>query len=149
MKRFSFKLDTLLEMRKQEEEQVKLELAEKNREIITRQEELNQAYRDLKEMQETEKERRTESEAVTEMRYSVAYRYKLKSDILIAGRSIDDLRAEANGIQKRLVEAVKRRRALEVIRERRFNTWKKIYLREEQKFIDDVAQQKYVRTKEK
>ena len=147
MKRFTFKLATLLEMRKQEEEQVKLELAEKNREIISRQDDLNKAYRNLKDLQATEKERRSESEPVMEMRYSVAYRYKLKNDILLTGRSIDDLRAEAHGIQKRLLEAVKRRRALEVIRDRRFNAWKKIYLREEQKFIDGVAQQKYVRTK--
>jgi flagellar protein FliJ len=147
MKRFTFKLDTMLELRKQEEEKVKLELAEKNREIIALQEELNQAYLSLKELQASEKERRSGSEPVMEMRYGVAYRYKLKNDILTTGRSIDDLRAESNTIQKRLMEAIKRRRALEVIRDRRYSAWKKNYLREEQKFIDDVAQQKYSRTK--
>lgn len=147
MKRFTFKLDTMLELRKQEEEKVKLELAEKNREIIALQEQLNHAYQSLKELQALEKERRSGSEPVMEMRYSVAYRYKLKNDILTTGRSIDDLRAESNAIQQRLVEAIKRRRALEVIRERRYSAWKKNYLHEEQKFIDDVAQQKYIRTK--
>jgi flagellar protein FliJ len=147
MKRFTFKLDTMLELRKQEEEKVKLELAEKNREIIALQEELNLAYLSLKELQASEKERRSGSEPVMEMRYGVAYRYKLKNDILTTGRSIDDLRAESNTIQKRLMEAIKRRRALEVIRDRRYSAWKKNYLREEQKFIDDVAQQKYSRTK--
>jgi flagellar protein FliJ len=144
MKRFTFKLAPLLELRKQHEEGIKLMLAEKNREIITANRELAGHYEALKELQASEKSRRAGQEAVVLLRYSVAYRYKLKSAILQCGRQIDDLRAEASAIQRKLLGATKARRALEIIRDRQHDTWKKEYRRKEQQFIDDVAQQKYI-----
>ena len=144
MKRFTFKLAALLELRKEHEERIKLRLAGKNREIIAATGELNVYYGDLKELQASEKTRRAGNEPVLLLRYSVAYRYKLKNDILRTGRRIDDLRAEATGIQRNLLEATKARRALELIRDRQFAAWKKEQRRREQKFIDDVAQQQYI-----
>jgi flagellar FliJ protein len=145
MKRFVFRLETLLELRKQTEEQIKLRLAEKNREIIEKRKILEAFYRELKELQSSEKTRRSGDEPVLLLRYSVAYRHKLKADILHTGRSIDDLRAAANAVRAELVEATKARKALEIIRERQVLAWRKKYRREEQNFIDDVAQQKYIR----
>ena len=144
MKRFTFKLGPLLELRKQHEERIKLMLAEKNREIIAANGELTGYYEALKELQTSEKSRRTGQEPVLLLRYSVAYRYKLKSDILRTGRRIDDLRAEASAIQRKLLGATKARRALEIIRDRQHEAWKKEYRHKEQQFIDDVAQQKYI-----
>ncbi|MBN1758135.1 MAG: flagellar export protein FliJ [Chitinispirillaceae bacterium] len=144
MKRFVFKLGALLELRKQHEENIKLLLAEKNREIIAATGDLNRYYEELKELQSSEKTRRAGQEPVQLLRYSVAYRYKLKSDILRTGRWVQDLQAEASGIQKKLLDATKARRALEIIRDRQFDVWKKEYRRKEQNFIDDVAQQKYI-----
>ena len=144
MKRFTFKLAPLLELRKEHEERIKLQLAEKNRDIIAASGVLNGYYEDLKELQSSEKTRRAGNEPVQLLRYSVAYRYKLKSDILRTGRHIDDLRAEAAGIQRKLLEATKARRALELIRDRQYSAWKKDYRRKEQKFIDDVAQQQFI-----
>ena len=144
MKRFAFKLDALLELRRQREESVKLLLAEKNREIIAATGELNGYYEALRELQSSEKTRRSGREPVLLLRYSVAYRYKLKSDILRIGRRIDELRSEAAAVQRKLLDATKARRALEIIRDRQFDAWKKEYRRREQNFIDDVAQQKYI-----
>ncbi len=144
MKRFTFKLGPLLELRKQYEERIKLMLAEKNREIIAANGVLTGYYEALKELQVSEKNNRVGQEPVLLMRYSVAYRYKLKADILQTGRQIDDLRAEATAIQRKLLGATKARRALEIIRDRQHDAWKKEYRRKEQQFIDDVAQQKYI-----
>ena len=144
MKRFTFKLDALLELRRQHEENIRLRLGEKNREIVAATRELNGLYKELKELQSTEKDRRAGSEPVTLLRYSVAYRYKLKEDILRTGRVIDDLRAQAAAIRRELLGATKARRALEIIRDRQLEQWKKEYRRKEQNFIDDVAQQKYI-----
>ena len=79
------------------------------------------------------------------LRASVAYRHKLKQDILKKGRQIDDLKADAVKIRKKLVEATKARRALEIIRERRFAEWKEEYKAQEQGFIDDISQQGFIR----
>lgn len=145
MKRFVFRLETLLDIRKRSEEQIKLRLAKKNRKIIEKQKILEGCYQELKELQSSEKARRSGGEPVVLLRYSVAFRHKLKGDILEAGRCIDDLRASVAAIRNELVEATKARRALEIIRERQLLAWKKSYNREEQNFIDDVAQQKYIR----
>jgi len=144
MKRFSFKLQTLLDVRNNLEEQLKLRLAAKNREIIGKSRELKELHDRLRDLQATEKSARSGNEPVLLMRYGVSYRYKLKSDILRTGRHIDELRAEANEIRRELVEATRARRALEIIRERQLSEWKKTYRRGEQNFIDDVAQQQYI-----
>ena len=144
MKRFSFRLDTLLDLRKQREESIKLRLADKNRAIIEKSRELAGIYERLKALQTDEKARRIVDTPVLLLRYGVAFRHKLKGDMLRIGRCIDDLRADAGKIQKELLVATKARRALEIVRDRQSTAWKKAYRREEQLFIDDVAQQKYI-----
>ena len=51
MKKFRFNLETLLDMRKKTEDRVKLQLAEKNREIINLQQELASILDELKDSQ--------------------------------------------------------------------------------------------------
>jgi flagellar export protein FliJ len=84
-------------------------------------------------------------QSVLELRYGVAYRFKLKKDILLKGRQIDDLLAQAHAVRKRLVKAKQEHRAIEIVRERQFDAWKKEYRTREQGFIDDVSQQGYLR----
>jgi flagellar FliJ protein len=144
MKRFSFNLETLLELRTREEEKVMLQLAEKNRAILGKKEELSNVYGQLKNLQTSEKTRRETSASVLLLRYSVAYRYKLKAEMLTLGRTIDELQAEAALIRRNLVKATQARKTLEKVKERERTEWKKMAVRKEQKFIDDVAQQRYI-----
>ncbi|MBN1576758.1 MAG: flagellar export protein FliJ [Chitinispirillaceae bacterium] len=144
MKRFFFRLDTLLDLRKQLEERIKLRLAEKNRNIIEKNRELAGLHEQLKALQTSEKVRRGGDASVLLLRYGVAYRHKLKADILRVGRRIDDLRADAAKIRQELLGATKARRALEIVRDRQVAAWKKTHRREEQQFIDDIAGQKYI-----
>lgn len=143
MKRFVYKLETLLELKKNDEERIMLQLAEKNRVVIGKKKELEQACDALKSLQTGEKKRRSGNETITELRYSVSYRYKLKSDILALGRAVDDLQAEASIVRKRLVAATQARTALERVKARQLNEWKRERVKKEQEFIDDVAQQRY------
>jgi len=144
MKRFTFELAALLTLRRREEERVMMELADKNREIIGKQQELDGVTADLKALQASEKKRRDGNETVLELRYSVAYRYKLKADMLALGRSIQDLLSEAETIRARLTKATQTRKALEMVREKKHAAWKKEASRREQNFIDDVSQQRYI-----
>jgi flagellar FliJ protein len=145
MKKFSFKLDTLIEIRKRKEDEIKLLLAEQNRKIIEEQKKLNSLHDELKALQQKEKEERNNAANILSMRYSVVFRYKLKKDILEKGRKVDDMKAEAFKIQKKLIHATKEKRAIELMREHRHEEWKKEYLSEEQGFIDDISQQKFIR----
>jgi flagellar protein FliJ len=146
MKRFQFRLDTLLALRKRREEQVKLELGKKNQEISRSQEELKTFIAALKTLQSSEKEKRAEhQETILELRYSVAYRFKLKQDIIKKGSQVEELGVQAAGIKKRLVKATQARRALELLREKKLSEWKKEYNTTEQGFIDDVSEQAFIR----
>ena len=147
MKRFTFPLQALLEMRQRKEEKIELQLAEKNRSVFEAQQELTKIHDTLKELQSSEKEKREHANSVQLLRYSVAYRFKLKQDLLLAGRRIEDLKAEAVKIQKLLVIATQDRRAIELVKERRFQEWKKEYLTREQNYVDDISQQGFIRSK--
>jgi flagellar export protein FliJ len=63
----------------------------------------------------------------------------------MAGRSVDDLKADAYKIQKELLEATKKRRAVEIVKEHRFNEWKKESLAQDQKITDEISQQSFFR----
>lgn len=145
MKKFRFNLETLLELRTRKEDTVKRELAEKNRLISEAQAQTNRIHVELKYLQSSEKSTRMHTDNIMTLRYSVAYRHKLKQDLLNNGRKIDDLKADVFKIQKLLVEATKERRAIEIIKERRLQEWKKEVRSEERNFVDDVSQQGYIR----
>lgn len=143
MKKYAFNLQALLDIRIRDEENVMLKLAEKNREILAEQERIDEAHRSLTNLQSQEKERRVHAESVMMLRYSVAYRYKLKNDLLILIRNCDKLKAEAGKIAAALTEATQARKALEKVRDRRKQEWKKERLLKEQQFIDEIAGQRF------
>jgi flagellar protein FliJ len=122
MKKFRFQLLTLLEIRQRKEDEIKLLLGSKTREILDIRNTQTQIYDQL-----------------------VAYRFKLKSDLLNIIKKIDDLQIEADKIREMLTEAVKKRRAIEIIRDRRMAQWHKELLSKEQGIIDEISQQGYLR----
>jgi len=147
MKRFEFPLEVLLEKRKREEEAVKLELAGKNKEITAAQNELLDIEKELRGLQEEEKRKRKQVKDVLPLKMSVSYRNKLKLDILKKGEDIHTLQMQRGDIRKRLVKATQKKRALELLRETRYQEWLKENKRLEQVFLDDVSQQGFIRKK--
>lgn len=149
MKKFKFTLDALLDLRKRKEEQIKLELAKKNQQIFDARMQLFEMKNQLIEVQSFEKEDRSNKADIMKMHYSVTFRNKLKLDMLKAGQHIDKLESEFEGIRKKLIEASKKRKAIELIKEKRQNEWRKELIRVEQAFIDDISQQAYIRNQSK
>lgn len=147
MKRFEFPLEALLEKRKREEEAVKLELADKNKGITAAQEGLLDLERKLKHLQEEQKRHREKVTDVLSLKLSVSYRNKLKLDMLKKGEDIHTLQMERGDIRKKLVKATQKKRALELLREKRYQEWLKENKRLEQVFLDDVSQQGFIRKK--
>ena len=145
MKRFEFKLESLLTLRVRKEDEVKQLLGKKNQEIISTRKELAASKAAFDNLQNSEKKKRREATSVIELRYSVAYRFKLKQDILEKCRSLDELAVQASEIRKQLVLAKQQRRAIEVVRERQYEAWRKEYRAQEQRFIDGVSQQAFIR----
>ncbi|MBD3419923.1 MAG: flagellar export protein FliJ [Chitinivibrionales bacterium] len=145
MRRFLFRLEPVLQMRKRREDSVKRDLARKNGEIDSARKTMNSLTGELQNLQEQEKMRRATTSDIIGLRHSVSYRHKLKIGMLRQGRLIDRLRKEAGDIRQDLVDAKKEARAVELLKEKQLVEWRKNYRLEEQKFIDDISQQQYIR----
>ncbi len=146
MKRFRFRLEVLLDIRMRREEKVKLELAELNKEILRQQNILNELHQELKNLQSDELKRRQEHDSILFLRTSVAYRFKLKKEMLAVGKKMDEIQENIYRIRKKLISATKDRKAVEILKERQKSEWLKKYRIQEQSFIDDIAQKNHIRS---
>jgi len=145
MKRFMFSLEALLEKRKRAEEAVTLELANKNREIDAGQRTMQNLEQELKNLQEQQKKTRSSVTDVFTLKYAVSYRNKLKLDMLNKGQDIYRLQMERGDIRKRLIKATQKKKALEILKEKRYREWALENKQMEQLFLDDVSQQGFIR----
>jgi flagellar FliJ protein len=128
------------------EEKVKLELAEQNKEILKQQETLNGLHEELKNLQRDELKRRQEQDSIFLMNSSVAYRFKLKKEMLAVGKKMDEIQQNIYRIRKKLISATKDKKAVEILQERQKSEWLKKYRTQEQSFIDDIAQKNHIRS---
>lgn len=146
MKKFVFRLEALLTVKRNKEDEIKRRLAEKNREAEAVRSEIERAHVELKDFQVAVKEqRRGGGESVAELRQSVAHRNALKMNLLKAGQRLDSVMVDAYKINQELIKAAQERRAVEIIREKRYEEWKRENAAAEQKFIDELSQQMFVR----
>ena len=78
MKKFRFALQPVLSIRERKEEQIKLQYAAKIGQIVETQKTREGIIRELKNLQESEKQNRADAKNITMLRYSVAYRFNSK-----------------------------------------------------------------------
>ena len=130
MKRFSFRLQTLLDIRKKVEDGLKKALASKNVEIATAQQVKQSMVDTLALFFANEKQHRETSLDARELRLSISYRAQLQYDILARDRVINALFTDAERLRTMLVGARKDCRILEILKEKKFAHWKKMRNRE-------------------
>jgi flagellar FliJ protein len=144
MKRFSFRLQVLLDIKKRAEDDIKKELAQKNRDILYAQKEQQCTMENLEQFISVEKKKRVDSCDVRSLRNSISYRAKLQRDIMQKGNQIENFVAEAGRITMLLIQARKESRILEILKEKKFGQWKKDNAAEEQISQDDVSQKMFM-----
>ena len=147
MKKFIFTLQALLDMKLHKEEEIKRRLATKNIEAQEARRLIEETQDKLKQFQADEKEKRSGGEDIVSLRNSVSYRHDIKRELLDAGRKLDNIMVAIYAVNQELVKASQERRAVEIIKEKKFAEWKKQNNMIEQKFIDDLSQQGYIREK--
>jgi flagellar protein FliJ len=145
MKRFSFRLQTLLDMKKRREEELAIKVAEKNGEIIRASGSLEECRGRLTRFQADEKRERECGLSALRLRLSVVHRHALQREIENNGRRIIGLRQELQSAVQALTSAKKETRTLENLRDKKRLQWNHDALREEQKLSDDVSQKGYIR----
>ncbi len=140
MRRFEFSLQTLLELRERRLLEVRKRLALKRSEIAEENERILKAKNELQDFLKREAVNRSGYRSADKLKWSVEYRFRLKRELLAAGRNVQELNKEAEEIRKEAVEAERKKRTLEILKEKRYQSWLREYRKKEQEAIDDVTQ---------
>lgn len=141
-KAFQFRMERLLELRRLQEDLKKRELAAANRAVAQRQQtillllvEENAAKDELKELKGADR-----ALDLTAIRIQEQYRNWLDHQIVQSYRELQDLQRRTAEKRAELSEASKGVRVLERLRERKRSEHRYAMDRDEQKFLDEVAQ---------
>lgn len=149
-KAFQFRMERLLELRRLQEDLKKRDLAEANRAVAQRQQvillllvEENTAQKDLKGLRGADREL-----DLTAIRLQEQYRNWIDRRIVQSYRELQGFQQTAVERRRELSEASKGVRVLERLRERKRSEHQYATDREEQKFLDEVAQRVACATRE-
>ncbi len=149
MKRLEFSLQSVLELRLREEDKAKMALAEKERELRDRQRDQEEAHQSLLQFQRDEKESRARGRFVEEFALSVSWRHKLKLELLEKAQQVQEVMRDIDIVRGKLIEATKRRKGIELLRDKKQELWQKERNRKDQAFLDELASNAHIRKKRK
>lgn len=145
MKAYVFSLQAVLELRLRDEDDAKQELANKEAELRSYQELIQTMQTGLQDFQRGEKEERNHGRSVQEFRHSVSWRNKLKLDLLKKARQMQDVVFDVDRARNNLIECTKKRRGIEILKEKGLEKWQKERDRKDQLFMDELAQNAHIR----
>ena len=148
MRRFVFSMQTILELRQREEDNALAFLASQEQEWQKIHVDFNNKREELQNFQSREKETRSSSgESAVELKYSVSWRNTLKLDLLKLGQQLQDVSLDVERARKKLTEATIKRKSLEMLRDKQKSQWQKEFNKNEQRFLDELAQSRQIRRK--
>ncbi|MCL2845746.1 MAG: flagellar export protein FliJ [Chitinivibrionia bacterium] len=144
MQRFKFELQSILDLRIREEDEAKaflmmceLELQKANADFKDKKEELVN-------FQTREKgSRKDEPTSAATLKFSVSWRNSIKLDILKLGRQIQEISMDVARARQLFTQATIKRQALEKLHDKKKEEWQKEFNKQEQKFLDELAQTRH------
>ena len=145
MKRFKFSLQSILDIRIGEEDMAKRDVAEKEQELYEAKVRVGEVQQALKDFQKELKEKRNSFSNIIELKHSVTWRDSLKSDLLTRAQQMQEIEMDLRRAKEKLIEAVKKRKGLEILRDKQYEEWKKEMNRKEQIFLDELASNGHIR----
>ncbi|WP_371371260.1 flagellar export protein FliJ [Sporomusa aerivorans] len=148
MKKFHFRLETLLKFRKMQEEQAQIKLAEAN----TRLQQEKAILADfeaqlLNTLVLLGKEQETSLTIDTLKSYSL-YIDKIKRDIATQQERVEKAVAEHQECLRAMEFAMKQRKLVDNLKDKRLQQYNEELLQEEQKILDELGTQAFMRDKE-
>ncbi|MBC8204691.1 flagellar FliJ family protein [bacterium] len=143
MPRFQFRLQKVLEA-KQAFEKVKLkEAGEARRKLSLAEFNFTQAMIKRQNFQREMAVRRKQSRMVSELRSDLQYERLLTGEIKASDRIVRDAKRDLEIKTRELVQAMKERKIIEKLRERKWAEYLKESEKEELKFNDEIAAQRW------
>jgi flagellar FliJ protein len=137
--RFRFELEALLAMRLREERLCMTEFAAIERQRYDLEENLRSKQREIGQVKQTLREGLVGSVNVGLIRQHAAATIAVDRLARQTVLELAGLSRKADAARQRLVAASQRRRAVEILRERRFEEWKRDADRKETAFLDDLS----------
>lgn len=144
MKKFKFRLQTLLDQRQATEDRLLAELGEIRREEAAELaflEELHARLRDAWEALATMQ--RSDAEALGR---SDEYAKTLRDDIKVQELTIQAVRTRVEAKRVEVVEAMKQRKVIEALRDKQEQAYIAAHMRAEQSALDEMASLRYARS---
>lgn len=145
MKKFRFKLQTVLDQRQAKEDQVLAELGELRQEEtreLARLAELRQRLEDALTSIEQALQRNASAEEIS---HCQDYAEVTVEDIKLQELTLEGVRNRVEAKRVELVEAIKERKVLETLRDKQEREYIATHEREEQNMLDEMASVRYAR----
>ncbi|RKY03743.1 MAG: flagellar export protein FliJ [Spirochaetes bacterium] len=139
MKKFVFRLDRVLKLRRQIEERIEIEFALKNSEYIAVKNEIERNKEELM-LFISENSIIEGSFSIEEIQAADNYIFRLEKRIKDLKVELDEKKKELDRVRELLNEAKKARKILEKLREKRLNEYINAANREEVNELDDINQ---------
>jgi len=147
MKPFQFRLATLLEFRKRQEEQLQAELNEALIQYKQALEDMKQLKQNRDKASELLRQKQQKKLKIEEFKLFQNYLDKINVDIKNQHYVIENTQHVCQECQKKLLESAKKSKIVEKLKEKRYTEYCNEQLQEEQKAIDEVGIQVFARKK--
>jgi flagellar FliJ protein len=141
---YRFKLQTLLNHRRHQEEMVQKELAQLQKKLVVEQEKLRAQQR-VKQLNLSElKKKQRESRTVTDILLSVNYIEQLSKDIEHQTLRVQDVDKTVTQKRNELISVMKKCKTLEKLKDKEWQTYQQKLMKTERKLMDEVAAVRHV-----
>lgn len=139
MPRFHFKLQKVLEARQSFEDLAKREFGDALRELYRQESMRDELLKEREELLLEMGNRRSLKSTAESFARDIQYEWNLHQRIKAQSRRVEEARGELEKKRKKLIEAVKDRKIMEKLREKRWEEFRKKMNIEEFKFADEIA----------
>ncbi|MFQ3548312.1 MAG: flagellar export protein FliJ [Armatimonadota bacterium] len=145
MKKFKFRLQTLLDQRKAKEEQIQIEFGELKKKEALEKEKLEKLMLRLEETLLIIEKALNDGEDTAEIQRMFEFANATREDIRIQDLILERIKIDVAKKREELVEAMKDRKVLDTLKEKQEEEYLKECMRLEQNELDEVASVRYAR----
>ena len=141
---YQFKLEPLLNHRRYQEEVLQKELADHKKRLLAEQ----RLLRDLKDRKRQNLQqfqiRQTEGRPASELKLYVDFIDHLTAEMEAQSEKVSEAQRRFNATHQALIAAMKKRKALEKLKEKDRKSYEQAELTKERKLLDDVAGHQFI-----
>ena len=148
MRKFRFRLETLLKFRKLQEEQAQIKLAEASNRLLQEQEMLAGMKDQLALTLDLLSREQAGNPTIDTLKTFSFYIDKIKSDIAAQQERVNKAAADRQECLRAMEAAMQQRKLVDNLKDKRLEQYHNELLQEEQKILDELGTQAFMRDKE-